>query len=144
MKIRVGVACHSDASNIPCHTKAAQEQKPQKSPKRKLIPLQEDTKVSRKWNQYTAYLLLFIQRRVSYLGLFRAPVNSTDEVVVPAPYPQVSMEFDVGMCTFTSYRRYTGRHLAWVDTANVFREDRTGWGAGVKMKKSSVFSCKLT
>lgn len=70
-------------------------------------------------------------------------MNSTDKIVVPVPYPQVSMEFDVGMATFTSYRRYTGRHLAWVDTATVFCEDRIGWDAGAKMKKASVLSCKL-
>jgi hypothetical protein len=70
-------------------------------------------------------------------------VHSADEIVVPVPYPQVSMEFDVGMSTFTSYRRYTGRHLAWVDAATVFCEDRTGWDAGVKVKKASVFSYKL-
>jgi len=66
-------------------------------------------------------------------------VNSTNEIAVPVPYPQVSTEFDVGMSTFTSYRRYTSRHLAWVDAATVFREDRIGWDAGVKMKKAAVF-----
>ena len=86
---------------------------------------------------------MFIQRRVSYLSLFREPVNSTDEIVVPIPYPQVSTEFEVGMSTFTSYRRYTGRHLALVDAATVFCEDRTGWDAGVKTKKAAVFSYKL-
>jgi hypothetical protein len=47
------------------------------------------------------------------------------------------------MFTCTSYRRYTGRHLAWVDAAAVFCEDRIGWDAGVKMKIGSVFSYKL-
>jgi hypothetical protein len=70
-------------------------------------------------------------------------VNSTDEIVVPVAYPQVSTEFDIGMSTFTSYRKYTGRHLAWVDAATVFCEDRIGWDAGVKIKKTAVFSYQL-
>jgi hypothetical protein len=68
-------------------------------------------------------------------------VNSTDKIAVPVPGAQVSTEFNVGMSTFTSYRRYTSRH--WVDAATVFCEDRIGWDAGVKMKKAAVVYYKL-